>query len=181
MLSPATSSVAPSRPDGGSVSDAVIIGLTLVVMLVGLVGVVMPVLPGVAIVGIAGIVATFALGIDTAGWVLVIVLGLLTIAGAGASIALPTRRGMKGDAARSSLALAAVLAVVGFFVVPVLGLILGALLGLYLGELNRHGDGERAWGSTRSVAKAYGIGVLVELATSLLLIAIWLPATLLRL
>jgi uncharacterized protein len=163
------------------VSDAVIIGLTLAAMFVGVIGVVVPILPGVAIVGIAGIVATFALGIDTAGWVLVIVLGLLTIAGAGASLALPARRGIKGDAARSSLTLAAVLAVVGFFVVPVVGLILGALLGLYLGELNRHNDRNRAWASTTSVAKAYGVGVLVELATALLLIAIWLPATLVRL
>jgi uncharacterized protein len=163
------------------VSDAVIIGLTLAVMFVGVVGVVLPVLPGVAIVGIAGIVATFALGIDAAGWVLVVVLGLLTVAGAGASLALPARRGLKGDAARSSLALAAVLALVGFFVVPVVGLILGGLLGLYLGELNQHGNGDRAWVSTKSVAKAYGVGVLVELATALLLIAIWLPATLVRL
>jgi uncharacterized protein len=163
------------------VSDAVIIGLALAAMFVGVIGVVVPILPGVAIVGIAGIVATFALGIDTAGWVLVIVLGLLTIAGAGASLALPARRGIKGDAARSSLTLAAVLAMVGFFVVPVVGLILGALLGLYLGELNQHNDRNRAWASTTSVAKAYGVGVLVELATALLLIAIWLPATLVRL
>jgi uncharacterized protein len=163
------------------VSDAVIIGLTLAVMIVGLVGVVLPVLPGVAIVGTAAIVSTFALGIDTAGWALVVVLGALTIAGAGASLALPARRGLKGDAARSSLALAAGFALVGFFVIPVVGLILGALLGLYLGELNRHGEADRAWISTKSVAKAYGVGVLVELATALLLIAIWLPATLLRL
>ncbi|MEX1163065.1 MAG: DUF456 family protein [Nitriliruptor sp.] len=162
-------------------SDAVIIGLTLGVMLVGLVGVVVPVLPGVVLVGLAGIVATFALGIDTVGWVLVVVLAVVTLAGAGASYALPAQRGLKGDAARSSLALAAVLGVVGFFVIPVVGLILGALLGLYLGEVGRHGDRTRAWASTRSVLKAYGVGVLVEMGAALLLIAIWLVTTLVRL
>jgi uncharacterized protein len=163
------------------VSDAVVIGLTLAVMLVGLVGVVVPVLPGVVLVGAAGIVATFVLGIDAAGWVLVVVLAVVTLAGAGASYVLPTRKGLKSDVARSSLALAAALGIVGFFVIPVVGLVVGALGGLFLGELGRHGDRDRAWASTRGVLKAYGVGVLVELGAALLLVATWLVGTLARL
>ncbi len=162
-------------------SDAVIIGLTLGVMLVGLVGVVVPILPGAVLVGVAGIAATFALGIDTAGWVLVVVLAVVTLVGTGASYVLPTRRGLKGDVAGSSLVLAGALAVVGFFVIPVVGLVIGAVLGLQLGEVARHGDRRRAWASTRSVLRAYGIGILVELGAALLLVAIWLVTTLARL
>lgn len=162
-------------------TELVVVTVTLVVMLVGLVGVVVPVLPGVAVVGLAGIVATFVLGIDGVGWVLVAVLAVVTVVGASASIVLPTRRGLRGDAARSSLTLAATLALVGFFVIPVVGLPVGAVLGLYLGELGRHGDRDRAWTSTRGVLQAYGVGVLVELVAALLLVAIWLPTTLVRL
>ncbi|MEX1177970.1 MAG: DUF456 domain-containing protein [Nitriliruptor sp.] len=162
-------------------TDVAIVVVTIVVMIVGLAGVVLPVLPGVALIGIAGIAATFALGIDAAGWALVVVLGVLTLAGAGASYALPTRRGLKGDAARSSLVLAAALGVVGFFLIPVVGLIVGALAGLFLGEIGRHGDRDRAWASTRSVLRAYGLGVLVEMGAALAIIAVWLVATLLRL
>jgi uncharacterized protein YqgC (DUF456 family) len=163
------------------VSDGLIIVLTLLVMLVGLVGVVVPVVPGVVLIGLAGIASTFLLGVEGAGWALVVVLAFLTGAGAIASWVLPTRRGLKSDAARSSLVLALVGAVVGFFVIPVLGIVVGALLGLYLGEHQRTRDRQRAWATTVAVAKSYGVGVLVELAAGLALIAIWLTATLLRL
>lgn len=162
-------------------SDQIVVALTVLVMLVGLAGVVVPFVPGVLLVGAAAIVSTFVLGISPGGWLMVATVGLIAVGGAGASLALPARRGLRGDAARSSLGLAAALGIVGFFVVPIVGLPLGALGGLYLGELQRHGDRGRAWASTRDVLRAYGVGVLVEFGAALLVIAIWLPGTLLRL
>jgi uncharacterized protein len=163
------------------VADQLVIALTLVVMFVGLAGVVIPFVPGVVIVGAAAIVSTFVLGITPAGWLMVGTIGLITLAGAGASLMLPARRGLRGGAARSSLGLAAALGLVGFFAIPVIGMPLGALGGLYLGELNRHGDRTAAWGYTLDVLKAYGLGVLVEFGAAILIVAIWLPGTLLRL
>jgi uncharacterized protein len=162
-------------------SDQIVVALTLVVMFVGLAGVVIPFVPGVIVVGAAAIVSTFVLGISAGGWLLVITVGLIALGGAGASMALPARRGLRGDAARSSIGLAAVAGLVGFFAIPIVGMPLGALGGLYLGELQRHGDRTRAWASTLDVLKAYGLGVLVEFGAALLIIAIWLPGTLLRL
>jgi uncharacterized protein YqgC (DUF456 family) len=163
------------------VGDQIVVALTLLVMIVGLAGVVVPLVPGILVVGLAAVVSTFALGIDASGWLLVATVTLITLGGAGASMALPARRGLRGDAARSSLALAAALGLVGFFVIPVVGMPVGALGGLYLGEINRHGDRARAWVSTRDVLRAYGLGVLVEFGAALLVIAVWLPGTLLRL
>jgi uncharacterized protein len=163
------------------VPDQLVFALTLVVMLIGLVGVVVPFVPGVIIVGAAAIVSTFVFGITASGWLFVATVALITLGGAGASLALPARRGLRGDAARSSLGLAATLAVVGFFVIPVVGLPVGALVGLYLGEHQRHGDRQRAWASTREVLKAYGLGVLVEFGAALLVIVLWLPGALSRL
>jgi uncharacterized protein len=163
------------------VSDLAIVGVTVLVMLVGLVGVVVPVLPGVFIVGVAGIVSTFALGIDSAGWALVVVLGLLTVVGAGASVVLPARRGVRGEAARSSLLLALLGGVVGFFFIPVAGIVVGAVGALYLAEAQRTGDRQRALTTTREVLIGYGIGVLVEFGIALLLIVIYLAGTAYRL
>lgn len=162
-------------------SDEIVVALALLVMLGGLAGVVIPFIPGVIVVGLAAVVSTFALGINAAGWLMVATVTLIALGGAGASMALPARRGLRGDAARSSLGLAAVLGLVGFFVVPIAGMPLGALGGLFLGELQRHGDRTRAWASTLDVLKAYGLGVLVEFGAALLIIVIWLPGTLLRL
>ncbi len=161
-------------------SEQIVVVLTLAVMLVGLAGVVIPILPGVVLVGVAAIVSTFVLGISASGWLMVVTIALITLGGAGASIALPARKGLSGDAARSSLALAAALGVVGFFVIPIVGLPVGALGGLYLGELQQHHDRRRAWASTRQVLRAYGLGVLVEFGAALLIIVIWLPGTILR-
>lgn len=162
-------------------SDQIVVMLTLLVMIVGLAGVVVPLVPGILLVGLAAVVSTFALGIDASGWLMVGTITLIALGGAGASMALPARRGLRGDAARSSLALAAALGLIGFFVIPVVGMPVGALGGLYLGEINRHGDRARAWASTRNVLRAYGLGVLVEFGAALLVIAVWLPGTLLRL
>lgn len=161
--------------------DQLVVVLTLVVMFVGLVGVVVPFVPGVIVVGAAAIVSTFVFGVTPAGWLFVATVALIALGGAGASLALPARRGLRGDAARSSLGLAATLGIVGFFVVPVVGLPLGAVVGLYLGEHQRHGDRQRAWASTLEVVKAYGLGVLVEFGAALLIIVLWLPGALSRL
>lgn len=162
-------------------SDGVVIVLTLLVMLVGVAGVVIPVLPGVLLVGAAGIVATFVLGIDPVGWALVVALTIVTGVGLVASYVLPARRGLRGEAARSSLWIAIVAAAAGFFVIPVVGLIVGALVGLFGAELSRTGDRDRAWATTRSVLAAYGIGIAVELAAALVAIVLWLGVTLVRL
>jgi uncharacterized protein YqgC (DUF456 family) len=163
------------------VSESVVVAVTLLAMLIGIVGVLVPVLPGVVLIGVAGIAATFVLGIDAGGWVLVAVLAVITVVGAGASYLLPARRGLRGNAARSSLGVALVAAIAGFVVVPVVGLPLGAVVGLFTAELRRTGDRTAAWATTRSVLAGYGIGVIVELAAGLTLVALWLVTTLVRL
>jgi uncharacterized protein YqgC (DUF456 family) len=78
-----------------------------------------------------------------------------------------------GVPTRSTLA-GVVLGIVGFFVVPVVGLFLGFVLGVYLAELARLGDHQTAWPSTVHALKAVGLSILVELAAGLLIAAAWL-------
>ena len=52
----------------------------------------------------------------------------------------------------SSLVVGGVLGVVGFFVVPVIGLPLGFVLGIYLAELQRVGRAQ-AWPATRHASR----------------------------
>jgi uncharacterized protein len=164
------------------VTDLLIVAATLAVMLVGLAGVILPILPGVVVVGVAAIAGTFALGVDTAGgWTLVISIAVLTLIGEAASWVLPAHRGLAGGAPRSSLGIAAASGFVGFFVIPVVGLPVGAVIGLYAAEMNRTGDRRQAWTTTRSVITGYGIGVLVELVLSVLIVATWLTSAVVNL
>nr|BFE69415.1 hypothetical protein GCM10020092_027160 [Actinoplanes digitatis] len=64
------------------------------------------------------------------------------------------------------------LGIVGFFVVPVVGLVLGFVLGLWLAERVRLGPGQ-AWPSSRQALAAVGLSLLVEFAAALGIAVIW--------
>jgi hypothetical protein len=72
-----------------------------------------------------------------------------------------------------------VLGVVGFFVIPVVGLLIGFVLGIYLAELARLGGHEAAWPSTRRALAAVGWSIVIEMATGLLAAAVWVGALIL--
>jgi hypothetical protein len=143
-----------------------------VAVLVGLVGILVPVLPGsLLILGAVGVWA--AETGSSRAWVVFAVVTLVLAVGAVVKYAVPGRR-LKLDGVPSRTLLAgAVLAVVGFFVVPVVGLVLGFVLGVYLAEARRLGR-HRAGPSTWAALKAVGLSVLIELVAGLLAALSWL-------
>ncbi len=70
------------------------------------------------------------------------------------------------------MVLGGVLGIVGFFVIPVVGLIVGFVLGVYLSELQRVGR-SAAWPATKHALIAAGLSVLIELAAALLAASAW--------
>jgi uncharacterized protein len=145
-----------------------------------MIGILVPVLPGLLLVWIATVGTLLVQGTDLAGWTIAVVLTCLFAAGTAATILLPARQGRQGGAPASTFVFAGVGAVVGFFVLPVLGLIVGALLGLFVGERQRLGDNREAVAATGRVLRAYGVGVLIEALIGVTMIMIWAAAILLR-
>ncbi len=146
-------------------------------MAVGLVGIVVPVVPGLLLV--AAVAVTWAVVEGGAGaWVVVavmlVVLGLGTIA----KYVLPSRTLKEAGAPWSTLVLGAVGAIVGFFVIPVVGLIVGGVLGVWLGEFRRLRDGGAASRSSWATLKAIGIGLLLELVAGVVAVGIWVAGVL---
>ena len=150
--------------------------LTLVaglVILVGVVGVAVPVLPGLPLV-VAGVLL-WALGARTAGaWVILGIAVALAVAGVVLKYLVPGRRLRAAQIPTLTTLAAVALAVVGFFLIPVLGAVLGFVLGIYLAELVRLRDPASAWPSTRHALKALGLGLGIELATALSIATTWL-------
>jgi uncharacterized protein len=144
-----------------------------ILVALGLVGVALPILPGLPLVW-AGVLV-WALHAHTPGaWVVLGIATAFAVVGLVLKYALPGRR-MRDGGVRSSTTLAGVgLGVVGFFVIPVVGLVVGFLLGTYLAELARHRDPGKAWPATVVAVKAVGLSVGIELLTGLAMATTWL-------
>jgi uncharacterized protein len=147
----------------------VVVGL---VIAVGLVGVVVQVLPGAVVV--LGAVAVWAVVTGgPAGWaVLAVAVGATAAAGVGKYL-LAGRHLRRAEVPSATLAWGGLAAIVGFVVIPVVGLVVGFVAGVFLAELVRLRDPARAWPATVAALTAAGLSLLVELAGALVATAAW--------
>src|SRR5699024_10856310 len=139
-------------------------------MLVGLGGTIIPVLPGLLMIWGAGLVYGLLAGFDT--WTPFVLMSVMMVAGYGLGFALPGMTGAAAGAPIRTLVMGALGAVVGFLVLPVVGLPVGAVAGVYLAEVRRLGI-DRAWRSTKAVLIGMGISVAVEVLFAVAMIITW--------
>ncbi len=145
--------------------------LVAVAIAVGLVGVIVPVLPGSLLVLAA--ILLWAIHVGTgAGWVVLALATAFLALGTVVKYVVPGRRLKDAGIPTSTLLLGGVLGVVGFFVVPVVGLLIGFVLGVYLAELRRTTRPE-AWPATVHALKAVGLSLLIELSAAMLAALTW--------
>lgn len=146
------------------------------VILVGLAGIVVPLLPGSMLILGAVLVWTVMEGSRTAWMVFALVTTLLVV-GAVVKYVVPGRGLKSSGVPTRSITIGGILGIVGFFVVPVVGLVIGFLLGVYLSETRRVGR-NLAWPSTVAAVKAVGLSVLVELVAALFATGVWVVGAL---
>jgi uncharacterized protein YqgC (DUF456 family) len=149
-------------------------GIVLVALAiaVGLVGIVLPLLPGTLLV--FGAIAVWAVvENNVTSWVTLAVVTLFLGAATLIKYLWPMRRMRAADVRTLSLVAGAVLGIIGFFVIPVLGLVIGFVLGVYLAELANRRDQGVAWTSTKHAVKGVALSVGVELAGALLATVAW--------
>jgi uncharacterized protein YqgC (DUF456 family) len=145
--------------------------LVAVGIAVGLVGVVVPLLPGALLVWAAIVVWGFTVGTAT-GWAVVGVATVLIAAGQVVKYTIPGRRLRTDGVPNRSLVVGGLVAIVGFFVVPVVGVIIGFVVGIYASELQRVGA-RMACPSTKAALRAVGVSMLLELTSALLAAVVW--------
>jgi uncharacterized protein YqgC (DUF456 family) len=143
------------------------------VVLVGLVGVVVQVLPGLFLVAAAVIVWGLVTG-GAVGWTVVAVAVLATAVAFVGQYLLAGRHLKKAGVPFATMAVGGLLGIVGFFVIPFVGLLLGFVLGVFLAEWLRARDHRTAWRSTLAALQATGLTILVELAGSLVSTTAWI-------
>ncbi len=148
--------------------------LVALVVAIGLVGILIPLLPGSVLVVGALLVWALAEG-DATGWAVFAVAVALVAVGAVVKYLVPGRHLQRSGVPGRSLVAGGVLGVIGFFVVPVVGLLIGFVLGVYLAEWLRLSHRE-AWPATVAALKAVGLGILIELTFTTLAAMVWAVA-----
>ena len=149
--------------------------IAAVLVVVGIVGIVLPVLPGLVLV-VAGVAVWAVPRGDAVAWTVLGIVVAIVLIGTVVKYLLPGRALRDSGVPGRTIAAGAVLGVIGFFVIPVVGLFIGFVLGVYLAELARLGGGGAAWPSTRRALAAVGWSVVIEMATGLLAAAVWVGA-----
>ena len=145
--------------------------LVALAIAVGLAGILVPVLPGSILVLAA--VLVWALDIGTAtGWAVFAVVAVILVVGGVVKYLLPNRRLKSAGVPASTQWIGAAAGIVGFFVIPVVGLFIGFVVGVYAAERRR--VGRDAWPSTMAALKAVGVSILIELVAGVAATFVWI-------
>jgi uncharacterized protein YqgC (DUF456 family) len=155
--------------DSGT-SVTVISGLAI---LLGVLGVLIPVLPGLLLCFLGVLFWAIFADVGAGGWVVLAVAGAVAVLGTVVKYLWPGRNLKASGVPTTTLLAGGVLGLIGFFVVPVVGLVLGFVLGVWLAERIRLGDAGQAWPSTKQALTAVGLAMLIEFAAALGIAVVW--------
>lgn len=148
-----------------------------VAIFVGIVGVVVPVLPG-ALLSLAAILVWALEEQNATGWTVLAAAIVLIGASQAVKYIVPERRLRQSGIPRRSILIGVLLGIVGFFLIPVVGMFVGFPLGIFVSERRRLGANDKAWTSTKHALRATGLSILIELLGTALAAAVWLSAVL---
>lgn len=146
--------------------------IAALVMAVGIAGLIVPALPGLLLV--LGGVLIWALGNSgPTAWTVFGIACVLAAVGYVVQYVVPGRHlGRAGIPKRSSL-VGVIFGVIGFFVIPVIGMLVGFVLGVFVAEMARQRRTDEAWRSTKVAVKAALMSVGIELLAALIIAVGW--------
>ena len=149
--------------------------LVVAALVVAAVGILVPVLPGTFLALGALLVWAIATG-GAIAWGAFGVIALVIAAGQVLKYLLPHKSLTAAGVPGRSILIGGVAAIVGFFLIPVVGLIVGFIGGLYVAEHVRLRDWTLAKESTWAAMKATGFSILIELGALMAAAAVWAAA-----
>lgn len=149
-----------------------------VAVAIGIVGAIIQLYPG-SIIVLAAVAVWGVVTGGAVGWTVVVVATLAVVLAGVAKYLLAGRYLTGAGVPGRTMVVGAALGVVGFFVVPVVGLPLGFVLGVYLAETARRRNHADAWRATLVAMKATGLTILIELAGALVATGAWVVGLLL--
>lgn len=142
----------------------VVVGLAYIV---GLTGIVVPVLPGTITIAIATLVWAIVIG-GWPAWIVFAIVLVLSAIGMTTSYVLTGRKLHAAEVPMWPIYVGIAAGIVGFFVIPLLGLPIGFVLGLCVSEAVRQKDIAKGLNSAWIAVKALGVGIMIEFSLAML-------------
>jgi uncharacterized protein YqgC (DUF456 family) len=155
------------------VNSTVLVVVIALAMAVGVVGTVVPFVPGLGLVWLAALLYGLVEGFGVVGFTVFFFMTALAVAGAVAGVVVPQRAASRGGAHQAAILAGGALGVVGFFVVPVVGLPLGFVIGVLLAEWIRTRAWSLAWRATLATLRGLGLATLAQFVMGLSMVALW--------
>lgn len=140
--------------------------------LVGIVGTIFPIIPGTFLV--AGAVAAWGgLTGGVWGWGLALAAVAITALATGVKFLIPARWMRDGGVPNWILLVGAIGGIIGFFMIPVVGLVIGFILAVFIAEFARVRRLGEAWPTTVTAMKAAGLATLIDFSCAVLVTVGW--------
>lgn len=145
-----------------------------IVFAIGLIGAVIPIVPGLIVIWAA--ILAYAAFFDH--WqaihpLIFVLITLIVVVFSTADLWLPMLGAKKTGASGKGMLLGIVGAIVGTFLLPVVGTIIGYIVGILVAEFMRHREARPALKSSFGALLGWGIGTLLELVGCILVILIF--------
>ncbi|MFE7872660.1 DUF456 domain-containing protein [Micromonospora humida] len=163
-----------SLTDGGAAVSVV----AAIAIVAGLAGVVVPGLPALPLCWGGVLLWAIFGGAGPGRWAVLAAATVVAAGGAVIKYAWPGRNLKRTGVPTSSLLVGGLLGLVGFFVIPVIGLVIGFVGGVWGAERLRLGSNQLAWPATVQALKAAGLSMLVEFLAGLAIAALWVAGLL---
>jgi len=148
----------------------VLIGL---IMAVGIVGTLVPVLPGLVLVWLAGLIWTIFDGADTTHWIIFSVMTAFFLVGIGLSFYLPAKSAKSDSSPKWTMLISTFFAVIGFFVIPIIGVAIGFIFGVFVCHLIASREFHKTLRTTGKTLKALGLVSLFQFACGIAIATSW--------
>lgn len=144
-----------------------------IVMAVGIAGVVLPGLPGLGLMWLAAFGFGLAGGFAEGGWSAFVIVTVLAVIGVLLGVWLPKKATESAGVARRTIWLGVLGGVIGFFVIPVVGVLVGGAMGVFGSELHRQRDGRKAWNAAWRTLTGFGLAAIAQVAVGVVLAGTW--------
>ncbi len=144
-----------------------------VIIAAGVVGTLIPILPGPILVWLATVVYGLLTGFDAVAWISLVVITALLMAAIYLGFRLPQQSAASEGLTLGTQLFAVALAVIGFFLIPIVGAAIGFVTGVWLVRYRQMSNVAAANRSTVMTLKAISKAAIAQFLCALGMAGVW--------